>query len=189
MVTFINIRKAPILSRLISALPRMMTFRLFKPVAAECFYVVVLGQRYGGKPSASPAIRFMDVLRESLLPTEHLEFHNGRIVLVGISGTYRLHFNFEGYGKHAGWTADFRDPACPIVPLRRISIRMLRKQKGHSDTPPRGMFDPRIIACIPDPADRYASLLLGNHKLTERVPREILEEVAPGRASPEKLES
>ena len=39
------------------------------------------------------------------------------------------------------------------------------------------MFDPRVVACIPDLADRYASLALFNHKLTKRVPRDVVEEL------------
>lgn len=144
---------------------------------AESFYVLVGGGRYG-KPQSKMALRFREVLKEALYPDENLELFRGRVVIAGPNEAYRIHFNFEGCGKHAGFTADFRDPSCPIVPLGRISIRMLRHQmRCARNSPPPGMFDPRIMERIPDPADRYASLLLKNHKLFRRVPRAIIEEL------------
>ena len=53
------------------------------------------------------------------------------------------------------------------------TARLLRKRRCRDEGFPVGMFDPRVVACIPDPADRYASLALFNHKLTKRVPRDV----------------
>ena len=145
---------------------------------AESFYVLVGGGRYG-KPESKMALRFRDALKDALYPDEQLELFRGRVVIAGPNEAYRIHFNWEGCGKHSGWTADFTDSECPIVPLGRISIRMLKKRVGEFKAFPIGMFDPRIMEMIPDPADRYASLALGNHKLAKRIPREVLEEFKP----------
>lgn len=142
---------------------------------AESFFAFVAGGRYG-VPAGKTAVSFRNALKESLYPDERLELFRGRVVVAGPDGSYRIHFNWEGCGKHSGWTADFSDPACPIVPLLRISTRLLKKQAGGLKAVPPGMFDPRIVERIPDPADRYASLVLGNRKLRDRVPRAILEE-------------
>ena len=143
---------------------------------AEDYYVAVHGPRYGTVTSSS-AVRFRETVKETLFPDEKLEFHQGRIVLVGPGGAYKIHFDWEGCGKNAGWTADFRDADCPIIPLGRISARMLRRKYSRDRGFPVGMFDPRVVACIPDPGDRYASLALFNHKLTKRVPRDVVEEL------------
>ena len=143
---------------------------------AEDYYVVVHGRKSGTAASSS-AIRFHDSVKEVLFPDEMLEFHSGRIVLVGPGGIYKIHFNWESCGKNAEWTADFREPDCPLVLLRRISIRQLRRLYPSEAGFPVGMFDPRVVDCIPDPADRYASLALFNHKLTKRVPRNVVEEL------------
>lgn len=143
---------------------------------AEDYYVAVHGRRSGTVASSS-AVRFRETVKETLFPDEKLEFHRGRIVLVGPGGAYKIHFDWEGCGKTAEWTADFREPDCPIVPLGRMSARLLRKRRCRDRGFPVGMFDPRVVACIPDPADRYASLALFNHKLTKRVPRDVVEEL------------
>lgn len=39
------------------------------------------------------------------------------------------------------------------------------------------MTHPVVMECIPDPADRYASLYFCNGKLIDRVPREVVEEL------------
>ena len=54
---------------------------------------------------------------------------------------------------------------------------MLKKRVGEFKSFPIGMFDPRIMERIPDPADRYASLALGNRKLFDRIPKEIIDEL------------
>ncbi len=142
---------------------------------AESFYALVGGGCYG-KPQSKMALRFREALKEALFPDEHLELFRGRVVIAGPNEAYRIHFNWEGCGKQSGWTADFTDPEAPIVPLGRISIRMLKKHVVEFKRFPPGMFDPRIMERIPDPADRYASLALWNHKLTKRIPREILDD-------------
>ncbi len=171
-------RKGQILTRLAAALHEIVPCRLFKSEMNEAFYAVVWGRRYSGRPSEQSAVAFMNALRDNLEPDERLELNCGRIVIVGPDNAYRIHFNFEGCGKHAGFTADFRDPSCPIVTLGRISMRMLRRQVGCPDAPPAGMFNPDIIACIPDPVDRYASLLLNNQKLAKRIPKTLREELS-----------
>ena len=142
---------------------------------AESFYVLVGDARYG-KPQSKMALYFREALKEALYPDEHLELFRGRIAIAGPNEAYRIHFNWEGCGKHSGWTADFTDPESPIVPLGRISIRMLKKHVEELKVFPLGMFDPRIMERIPDPVDRYASLALWNHKLTKRIPREVLDD-------------
>lgn len=142
----------------------------------EDYYIVVHGRK-SGKTNSEAAIRFRNAVREISFPDERLEPFPGRIDLVGPDHAYTIHFNWEGCGKTAEWTADFREPDCPIVPLGRISARLLRKRRCRDEGFPVGMFDPRVVACIPDPADRYASLALFNHKLTKRVPRDVVEEL------------
>lgn len=172
----LRIRRRQIMAHVNFSGSDFMPIRLFDS-GSESFYVVVQRGRYG-KLSESSANRFRELLSSELDAGEYLELHLGRIVICGQNGAYRIHFNFEGCGKHAGFTADFRDPSCPIVKLGRISIRMLRHQvRCARNSPPPGMFDPRIMERIPDPADRYASLLLKNHKLFRRVPRAIIEEL------------
>ncbi len=143
---------------------------------SEDYYIAVHGRR-DGKTSSVSAIRFRSSLENVLYPDEHLEFHRKRVVIVGPGEAYKIHFNWESCGKHAGWTADFRHPDCPIIPLGRISARMLRKRYGRENGFPVGMFDSRIVESIPDPADRYAYLALFNHKLKKSVPRDVMEEL------------
>ncbi|MBR1836235.1 MAG: hypothetical protein IJ783_03005 [Kiritimatiellae bacterium] len=142
----------------------------------EDFYVVCAGKRFE-KPESVEAATFREALGQAMYPDERLETHRGRVVIAGPGESYRLHFNWEGSGKHAEWTADFREPSCPIVPLSRIPTRLLRRRGWGGGIVPVGMFDPRVVALLPDPADRYASLALANRKLKERIPRALFEEL------------
>ncbi len=143
---------------------------------SEDFYIAVHGHG-DGKTTSMSAIRFRCTLEDVLYPDEHLECHRRRVVIVGPGEAYKIHFNWESCGKHAGWSADFQHPDCPVIPLGRISARMLRKKYSRENGFPVGMFDPRITENIPDPASRYAYLALFNHKLKKSVPRDVLEEL------------
>lgn len=153
--------------RLVFALPS---------VALESFYVVVDASRYG-KPESKRAMLFREELGRCLWPGERLVPFAGRLVVEGPKDTYRFHFNWEGNGKHAAWTADFREPECPIIPTRRSSMRMILRTPSPRSLAEVGMAHPVVVECIPDPADRYASLHYCNRKLTGRVPREVVEEL------------
>lgn len=140
---------------------------------SESFYVVLECRRYG-KPVAVRALCLKENLLHCLWPGERLVPHLGRLVVEGPGGAYRLHFDWEGNGKHAAWTTDFRDPACPIVPTKRSPHRMVRRTPSPRSLAAVGMGHPVVVACIPDPADRYASLHFRNRKLLRRVPREVI---------------
>lgn len=172
--TWMRLRRIDVLDWLLrTAKPRPKAcFSLCKH-GAEAFYAFVAGGRFGN-PTSDAAIAFRDTLKEALFPDERLELFRGRIVIAGPNGAYRIHFNWEWGGKHAEFTADFTDSACPIVPLGRISTWLLHKRVVKFETTPSGMFDTRVMERIPDPVDRYASLVLGNRKLADRVPREII---------------
>lgn len=142
----------------------------------ESFYVVTEGTR-DKKPVPGRAVRFREQLQRCLSPGERLVPFAGRLVVEGPDGSYRFHFNWEGNGKHASWTADFREADCPIIPTRRSPIRMLRKTPSVRSLAEVGMAHPVVVECIPDPGDRYASLYFCNRKLTDRVPREVVEEL------------
>ena len=175
--TWMRLRRIDVLDWILrTSKPRPNTCFSLCEHGAETFYSFLSGGWYG-KPTSDAAIAFRDTLKEARFPDERLELFRGRVVIAGPNGAYRIHFNWEGCGKNAGCTADFTDPACPIVPLGRISIRLLRKRVVEFKTIPSGMFDPRVVERIPDPVDRYASLVLGNRKLTDRVPREIIAEL------------
>lgn len=153
--------------RLFFALPRL---------AAESFYVVVDTSR-SGKPESKRAVKFREELGGCLWPGERIVPFAGRLVVEGPGSAYRFHFNWEGNGKHAAWTADFREPECPIIPTRRSSMRMILRTPSPRSLTEVGMAHPVVVECIPDPADRYASLHFCNRKLTSRVPQEVVEEL------------
>lgn len=107
--------------RLVFALPH---------VAMESFYVVVEARRYG-RPESKRAVQFREELGRCLWSGERLVPFAGRLVVEGQKGAYRFHFNWEGNGKRAAWTADFREPECPIIPTHRSSMRMILKIPLH----------------------------------------------------------
>lgn len=142
----------------------------------ESFYVVV-EKPCSGKPTSERALRFREDLGRCLWPGERLVAFAGRLALEGPDGAYRIHFNWEDNGKHASWTADFREPECPVIPTHRSPIRMLLRTPSARSLVAVGMEHPVVAECIPDPADRHASLYFCNRKLTKRVPREVVEEL------------
>ena len=177
--TWLRLRKVEVLEWLFrSGAGCHHIFHLFTH-DTESFFVGS-NQTRNGRPESPAAIHFREKVKEALLPDETLELHWGRVSILGPEESYRIHLNWEGCGRNAEFTADFRDPACLIVRHKRIPARVMWRRGlvgGIDPSAPIGMFDPRIVALIPDPVDRYASLCLFNHKLTERVPREIVEEL------------
>lgn len=142
----------------------------------EARYAVVNAERYG-KPTSDQATGFLSVLKKGLFPDETLELHRGWVTVAGPGGVYRIQFDWEGNGKHARFTADFREEGCPIVEFGRSSAVMAKRTPSARSLVEAGMEHPVVADCIPDPADRYASLHFGNRKLTKRVPREVIDEL------------
>lgn len=143
---------------------------------ADSFYVAVACGRYG-KPSSASAIRFKEDIARCLWPGERLVPFEGRLAVEGPGGAYRIHFNWEGNGKHASWTADFREAACPIVPTHRSSMRLLRRTPSARSLVETGMAHPAVVERVPDPAERYTLLHFANRKLEKRLPRALVEEL------------
>ena len=167
--------RRPLLLDDLQRLGRRQFFAL-SHTSTESFYVVVDASRYG-KPESKRAMQFREELGRFLWPGERLVPFAGRLVVEGPEGAYRFHFNWEGNGKHASWTADFREPECPIIPTRRSSMRMLLRTPSPHSLVEVGMLHPVVAECIPDPADRYTSLYFCNRKLLDRVPREVVEQL------------
>lgn len=142
----------------------------------ETRYAVVNAERYG-KPTPEQAAGFRSALKKGLFPDETLELHRGRVTVAGPGGAYRIQFDWEGNGKHSRFTVDFRGEGCPIVELGRSPAVMAKRTPSARSLVAVGMEHPVVAKCIPDPADRYASLHFCNRKLTKRVPREINEKL------------
>jgi hypothetical protein len=119
----------------------------------------------------------MKDLGRFLWPGERIVPFAGRLAVEGQKGAYRFHFDWEGNGNHASWTADFREPECPIIPTRRSSLRMLRRTPSERSLVTAGMGHPAVVELVPDPVERYTMLHFANRKLLRRLPRGLLEEL------------
>lgn len=144
---------------------------------AEAFYIVEDGGKRCGKPKAEKAASFREHLARALWPGERLVPFPGRLIVEGLGGSYRFHFNWEGNGKHARFTADFRESECPIAELGRSSIHMLRRTPSRRSLVDVGMEHPAVVELVPDPAERYTMLYFANRKLRKRLPKALVEEL------------
>lgn len=171
--------------RLMDDLQRQGKWQFFSLLRTEkeVFYVVVEGYHSYGKPKAERATSFREHLTRVLWPGERIIPFQGRLVVEGPGGAYRFHFNWEGNGKHARFTADFREPECPIVELGRSSIRMLRRTPSQRSLVEVGMSNPAVVELVPDPAERYTLLHFANRKLRKRLPRALVEELQAAMAA------
>lgn len=156
-------------------------FRLPRGVE-EARYVIVDSWQCG-KPTAARAVRFRELLKSQLLPGESLELHRGWVTVSGPGGEGHMQISWEGNGKHACFTADFRELGCPIVELGRSSIRLATQTRSKRSLVAVGMENPTVVELVPDPAERYTLLHFANRKLRKRLPRALVEELQAGAAA------
>lgn len=157
-------------------------FCAFHRAESEMCYGVVEVERHFGKASPEEARRFRGDLRRCLWPGERMVPFPGRLVVEGPGGVYRFHFNWEGCGNHAQFTADFREEGCPIVELGRSSMGMLRRTPSARSLVAVGMEHPAVAELVPDPAERYTMLHFANRKLEKRLPRALVAELKAAKA-------
>jgi hypothetical protein len=150
-------------------------FRLPRGVE-EARYVVVDSWNYG-RPTAERAARFLELLKSRLLPGESMELHRGWVTVTGPDGEGHVQVGWEGNGKHSRFTADFREPECPILELGRSSIRLATQTRSKRSLVAAGMEHPSVVELVPDPAERYTLLHFANRKLWKRLPRALVEEL------------
>lgn len=146
-----------------------------------CFVVLVSEMTLWWEGNGRPS-RLLELVTNALYPDERLECHLGWLSVVGPNGVYRLNFNWEVRGKHDPRIPDFRKPGCPMVRVRRATYRMSLRASQEKSLVEVGLFHPAVVECIPDPLDRFVSLRLANHRLTDRVPREVVEELKAAKA-------
>ena len=70
-----------------------------------------------------------------------------------------------------------------MVLSHRCAFRMALRTPKERSLVDVGMWHPVVVHAIPDPVDRFASLRLVNHRLTKRVPREVVEELKAAKAA------
>lgn len=165
---------------------RLAFHRLWQTDRELC-YIAFHWEREDLISSKEPKI-FLERARAAVLPDERLECHAGRVVISGPEDIYRLQVNWEGRGKHASWIPDFRELGCPMVQSHRASYRMALRGPEERSLVVEGMDHPAVAASIPDPLDRFVSLRLANHRLTDRVPREVVEELKKAKAGSREQE-
>lgn len=155
----------------------------------EARYVVVDHPHGYGRPVSAQAGRFRAVVRKGLFPGETLEPHRGWVTVKGPDGCYKIQLSWEGNGKHARFTADFREVGCPIIELGRSSVRMARRTESVRSLVAVGMEQPTVMELVPDPAERYMLLYFANRKLEKRLPRALVEELKAAKAKLEENEA
>jgi hypothetical protein len=173
---WLTLRKGMLLDRLQRA--GGLEFRLFAQTKQELCYIAF---RFPVQAKGS-AIDFVEFARAELWPDEKLECHVGWLSVVGPDGAYRLNVNWEDWGKHSQWIPDFSGPGVSVVLSHRASYLMALRAPREKSLVEVGLFHPAVVVCIPDPVDRFVSLRLANHRLTERVPREVVEALKEAKA-------
>lgn len=153
-------------------------FPLWKSETEWCFIVFCSSWGQGGS-----ARELCNQARSARYPDEQLECHVGWFSIVGPGEAYRFLFNWEVRGNHAMWIPDFREPDCPMVLSHRAAYRMALRAPQERSLVEVGLFHPTVVECIPGPLDRFVSLRLANHRLTERVPREVVEALKAAKAA------
>ena len=129
---------------------------------AEWSYVVLPSSIDFRSEETGRPDRFLELAKHALYPDELLVCHPGWLSVQGPNGVYRVNFNWEVRGKHDPRIPDFREPGCPMMHVRRATYRMaLRAPKEKS----------------------LVDLRLANHRLTERVPHEVVEELKAAKAA------